>query len=83
MYFLGYVHLLLCLLVSVCLFEHAPVCMCVYMCVCVHVCVCVCVCVCVVSLFIILSFNVQNTQVGYVHIEQLRGVSVASHNVIN
>ena len=40
MYFLRYVHLLLCLLVSVCLFEHVPVCMCV----CVRVCVCVCVC---------------------------------------
>ena len=44
MYFLGYVHFLLCLLVSVCLFEHVPVCVCV--CVCVYVCVCVCVCVC-------------------------------------
>ena len=66
MYFLGYVHFLLCLLVSVCLFEHVPVCVCV--CVCVYVCVCVCVCVCVrvcvyvcvVSLFIVLSFHVQH-----------------------
>ena len=54
MYFLGYVHFLLCLLVSVCLFEHVPVCVCV--CVCVRV----CVYVCVVSLFIVLSFHVQN-----------------------
>ena len=46
MYFLGYVHLPLGLLLSVCLFEHVSV--------------CVYVCVCVVSLFIILSFHVQN-----------------------
>ena len=46
MYFLGYVHLLLCLLVSVCLFEHVPVCMCV----------CVCVCTCVCGLIVYYSF---------------------------
>ena len=50
MYLFRYVFLGLCLLVSVCLFEHVPVVWCVY----------VYVCVFMVPLFIVLSFRVQN-----------------------
>ena len=66
MYFLGYVHLLLCLLVFVCLFEHVPVCVyvCVCMCVCVCVYVCVCVCVCE-SVYVSPIYNHLIHHIGY------------------